>query len=601
MPLRGSARQLDQGKKMNELQLPMGTMRTSGDGTLIVRLRARRDERKTARAWFDRLRALNLSWMLLPEVITEVMESPGGIDLKYGEESKEAVSLTKKIEEWGRDLPASLPMILTLGRFMITIAEEFAQAKEAVPPLGPAQIKFLPGPATLWRMLPMPTAGLALADWARSGADAWLWSSSGSLLGGLQHDAVHALGAALHQGLTGTLFPETLSERERFARLLRGRVGLAQRLEAAVTSALPRACAAEAIKLCGLILDCLYRQVDLRPTEADARKRFKELEQKLSLDRLMQSWEYENRPEIVKKMMELAFVPPVRPKPPPPPPPSVPGTPAPTPEALPTGKDWSDVARDYLAQGNLNNALDAAWNAVFNEGPVFIRLYLGVLQVLAARSPLGLAQVSAALARLEQTFRPQFSESDNLQVIHLKTRYLQVPEAELGQVDRPCESRWNEGISLLLQARMQLCKGDQYSRVSKLCQEGRKRFEAMPRGGGDVGSYAQSYLYLLDGIAHIKYVGVSKQVDYFADSLEKFGKSFELAAKSGVSPDLVSANLRWLARLAQLTRTDVPRPPLSLVFAGTEAILRSQGVQVDLSSQDTPEIPWYNDAVLFPL
>ena len=101
MPLRGSARQLDQGKKMNELQLPMGTMRTSGDGTLIVRLRARRDERKTARAWFDRLRALNLSWMLLPEVITEVMESPGGIDLKYGEESKEAVSLTKKIEEWG--------------------------------------------------------------------------------------------------------------------------------------------------------------------------------------------------------------------------------------------------------------------------------------------------------------------------------------------------------------------------------------------------------------------------------------------------------------------------------------------------------------------
>ena len=89
-------------------------------------------------------------------------------------------------------------MILTLGRFMITIARSSpGQGSRAAVRTGPDQVPARPGHALA--IAADATAVLALADWARSGADAWLWSLSGSLLGGLQHDAVHALGAALHR------------------------------------------------------------------------------------------------------------------------------------------------------------------------------------------------------------------------------------------------------------------------------------------------------------------------------------------------------------------------------------------------------------------
>ena len=66
-------------------------------------------------------------------------------------------------------------------------------------------------------------------------------------------DPAYLMGAALHQAIAGPLVPEGLTNREKFSRLLRGRMGLPARLSAAVKAALPRTLLDDATELERLI------------------------------------------------------------------------------------------------------------------------------------------------------------------------------------------------------------------------------------------------------------------------------------------------------------------------------------------------------------
>ncbi len=565
---------------MTETILPVGVLYTHEDGLVTVRLPPGRPERKKLRAWLDRLTAVNSRVMLLPR---RFIERPFGIELEYPDESRKLSPVSAKLAEWGSDLPAALPQILSLGRFALTAAEELAEKGVQDVRVSPAFVRFLPGGIPTWRLLPAPVGEAVLADWARAEADAWLWSAPPALLGGRANDPVHALGAALHHALVGALFAETLSKREKFGRLLRSRIGIPARIEAAVRSSLPDRCGRDADALTALILVCLHPRDGKRPALAVARKRFEELEKKFSPEALAQLWESEKRPDVAARLLQL-LRPPEPPKPVP----------------LPPGDCWSDTAKRLRDQGDLTGALEAAWNAVTTEGPAYCRLYLGIVQQLGARFPRPLAELTAAIERLTKAFGPQLDESSFLHIVHLRTRYLGIPTTELGGVERPYESRWNEGVSLLLRASLQIREGKAYGQVSRLCKEGRMRFEATPEGGGATGAYARAYLNLIDGIAHIGYVSSNGNVEYYADALDCFMRCYDLASRVDAE-ELVRASFRWFGWLARLT-CSYPDPPLAQVYLGVKAILQSHGLLAEeMSARGVPEIPAYDEARLFPL
>ncbi len=562
---------------MTALVLPLGTLNTSEDGLLTAHLPLKVSERARVFAWFDRLTTSVSRSVFLPQRTTD---GPFGLEVRYPEETRQSESLAGRIAEWGQDIRVAIPQILDLARFAMAAAEEFAEARGKDAPVGPAFIRFLPSGSPCWKLVPVPLGETALADWAGSDPTVWLWASPRALLGPFANDPVRALGAALHQGLVGSLFPETLTRREQFSRLLHGRITTPLRLTTALQVALPTACANDGTALAALILDCLQPQEAARPTPATARSRFEDLARRLGTDALVRHWEREHRHDVAARLQSLQKIPELPP--------------------LPPGQSWSDITRQRLEQQDHAGALEAAWNALETDGPGYFRLYLGVVQSLAARLPRPVAAVQAALDRLMQQFEATLDEGDFLRVVHLKVRHLGATlGSELSRLAGPYESRWNEGTALLLRAWLQARQGQGFKQTSFLCREGCARFQAMPEGGGPAGVYACAYLYLLDGIAHAFHVAASGQVDYYADALDCFTQSFSLAIQTDAE-ELVRSSCRWLGWLSWLTGLD-STPLLRRVHLGARALLQSQGIVPESVWAGVPEIPLYDEAILFPL
>jgi hypothetical protein len=222
------------------------------------------------------------------------------------------------------------------------------------------------------------------------------------------------------------------------------------RLAAAVRSAAPIPCRPDAEALQQLALECLDPVPARRPNEADARKRFAELDERLSADRLARYWEAENRPAVAAELRRRAGSPAPSRSP-------VPPGPAPV-ETLPPGKDWSDVAREAVARGELAKALSAAWNSVFAEGPHTIELYLTVVQRMAGLSP-PRAELAAALNRLDKAYGPeQIGEANLLRIAHLRVRHLGATEEDVYPLLQARQGEWARAVGVLMRAMFQARK-----------------------------------------------------------------------------------------------------------------------------------------------
>jgi hypothetical protein len=559
------------------LEILKGKLMIGAEGEPIAYLSASRAARKAMRDWFDRLAVSCTGPLLFPR---KFADGPKGFEIHYPKEPPGTTGLPAKVAEWSQDVPAAVPSILRLGRFVLDACRELARQGHGDALVAPGLIRFVPGTAEPWWLLPLPCSMATVADWSRADPETWQWLSADAVLGSSQVDPVRALGAALHHAVVGALFPETLSRREKFARVLRGRAGMRARLNAAAIAALPSTFAPDAAELERLVLDCLQPNAVRVADEEQVRGRFEELARRLSTDRLIRYWGFENKPAIVAKLAELDRI---------------------EPEALPeSSQPWSDVAEERVKKGDLSGALDAAWNAIGTEGPSRARIYLSILQRMASRFPFPVSEATTAIGRVALQYGDTLEEADALRLIHLRLRYLNDPAVDLNLLNRRYESTWNHATALLIRAWLCLRAKGGYNQVSKLCKEGRKLYESMPERGGAAGVYATAYLHLLDGIAHIGAVATFSNESFYTDAFEQFARALELSTSISAE-DEIRASFHWLGWLAQFTRL-YPDPPLSLVYAGTEAILRSQGLTTESFSKiGVPEIPRYDEDRIFPL
>ena len=207
------------------IAIPKGQLLTSQDGVLTAQLRANRPARKAMRAWFESLAAARPRGILAHEGLDD---GPRGFEIRYAADAQGTLPLAAALAEWRRDLPSSLPNVLDLARFVLGLASDLAERDCADALVAPGSIRLVPGAIDPWRLVPLPTQGASLADWARADPDAWLWTAAETVLGTAGNDPSHALGAAIHhapdrRGLSRGPMPH----REQFGRLIRGRSGAA--------------------------------------------------------------------------------------------------------------------------------------------------------------------------------------------------------------------------------------------------------------------------------------------------------------------------------------------------------------------------------------
>jgi hypothetical protein len=567
------------------IALPKGQLLVEADGTVIAQVRASRTTRKEMRDWFDRLAASRPRRVLAH---SRLDDGQHGFEVHYEPQPREAVSLAAVIDHWWSDPAGSIPVILELGRFVFEVAGELAGRGFGDALLAPATVRLVPGSTHHWRLVPLPTGGSSLADWARAEPDTWLWVTRETVVGGARIDPVYVLGAALHYAIAGPLVPKSLPAREKFPRLLRGRMGLRARLSAAVKSALPRSLEDDAVVLERLILDCLETNPRARPSPDSVRERLSSLFDKLATARLIRYWGFENQQPVVARLKALVEEPPA---------PSGAASSSPSPAPV---VPWDEQVPMLVGRGDLVGALEAAWNDIHENGPSRIRFYMAVVQRIAARLPGPSTDVAAAIDRLMGAFGDKLGESDVLRLVHIRLRYLEEKSDRLGTAHRQFASRWNDATARLMQARLTLATGQAYNQVSRLCKDARGLYESMPEKGGKAGHYATAYLHLLDGIAHVGAVGLYRNESFYHDAFDQFGRALDMASRAGHDA-LTQACLRWFGWLGQFTVV-AQGPPLSLLSAGIEAVLRSHGLTTaTVAAAGVPEIPWYDELQLFPV
>jgi hypothetical protein len=573
------------GESNPMLALPKGRLLVNPDGTMIARLRASRTARREMRDWFGRLAECRPRGVLAH---SRLDDGQYGFEIEYEAQPREAVFLADVIEGWQTDPATSLPTALQLGRFLFEVVGELVNRGFGDVLVAMATLRLVPGSPDHWRFVPIPTRGTSLADWSRADPNTWLWATSESVVGGIAVDPVYALGAALHHALAGPLVPGSLSNREKFARVLRGRTGRPVRLRMAVRDALPRSLEDDAAGIEQLILDCLQPIPGSRPVPGSVRDRLASLGDRFATERLIRYWSFENQPAIVERLSAL-LAPAAHP----------PGTasspPTPTPAA-----PWDEQAVMLVSRGDLAGALEAAWNDIHENGPPRIRFYLAIVQRMAARFPGPSADVQAAIHRLVNELGGRLDESDVIRLAHIRMRYMGEKADRLGLAHRQFTSRWNDATARLMQARLLLVTGQSYNQVSRLCKEARNLYEAMPEKGGKAGLYATAYLHLIDGVAHVGAVSLYKNDSFYNDAFEAFGRALDLAGRANHDA-LIQSCLRWFGWLGQFTAV-AQCPPLSLLAAGIEAVLRSHGLSREsLPAAGVPELPWYDEAQLFPV
>ena len=572
---------------MAELILPIGMLRTS-DGASRIELRCDPVRRRVLRDWFERVGELRLPWVAVPQAIDN---SPAGLTLEYSSSLNESTSVAAQIPEWAGNAAISLPQILGLGRFTLTAAEELARHKFDDVMVCPALVHhYLAGPV-VWRLVALPAGTATRADWSRSDPNAWLWSSPTSLTAGAAADPVHTLGAAIHHALVGDLFPESLPSEEKFARLLRGEIGQPDEFATAIRDCAPQSCQPDVENLRKLVLECIDTRPGRRPSEADARARFEKIEKRLGFDRLARSWEGDDHMDTSDELRRRAAAGPQEEKP------DIPDAP----EAPTARDDWSDVARRELEKGNLTAALSAAWNAAFTEGPGKIELYLITVQRAASVLPPPRSEIVGTLDRLDHAYSAEIiGEANLLRVAHIRLRYLGAPAEEVAPLLKTGKSEWTRAAGLLLRAFLQVRKGEGFADASRLCGEGRTVFAKMPHGGGESGKYARAFLALLDGIAHVGFVAGGGPPAYYTDALTQFSDAIQWAAEVGAR-DLFRAAGRWLTWLAWLAGL-TPGPDATTIRIATDALLRLHGLTgAGHGLHETPDVPWYDEAYLFPV
>ena len=200
-------------------------------------------------------------------------------------------------------------------------------------------------------------------------------------------------------------------------------------------------------------------------------------------------------------------------------------------------------------------------------------------------------------ARLAAQESHHFTDEEYLYLAYANGRWLTHTDEALQWLRRDFSISWYKVVQTILTSRL-FAEQAKWIEVMQNCREGRRLVAKMPNAGGKAGRYAEAYLNLLDGIAHIRAVYQQKsdlQV-YLNDAFTRFENAW-LHLHQSDSEDLAPAIVSWLLWLAELAGRN---PRLAVLSLGVEAFCQS--LSVDLTQRQyegSPPIPWFDEVCLF--
>lgn len=581
-----------------EVALPSGRLSLSEDGRASVLLRLSIRNREALLAAVDSTSGL-AAGRFWPGGARR--EDDEGLHLTYAKPWGVVTPLTRLVGLWRAEPAVALVRALELARHLLHVTGELEQLQPSRFPLSPAQVFAVKGEdgKENWLVLPLPLERTAFADFIRADEDYWAWLSADEMFGASRPDRAYMTGAALYYCLVAPLFPAEVSRAERVRRLVLYRAGNPHLLRAALAGALPDSESKAAVRLADFIAGLLAPPLGRALTAAQALRDLDHFCGELSPHRLACSWEVagddrrcvQRAHAIIETLVATA-----------------PDSEVP----------WEAVERLREKVGDRAGAADAAarrsrppeessvityvrslLDAGEQRRPELERLIEMVREVATGTGAAAPSQergvIHADAAPEPKPGQYHLSEEEYLYLTYVHGRWMGQADEALLWLRRDFSISWNKVMRWLLAARFAAGK-EEWVRTAAHCRDGRRQVEQMSNAGGAYGRYANAYLDLLDGIAHVCAVHRQQHAsDYLSTAFDRLRKAWEGMREVGATDD--EALMDWLSLLAGLAGRD---PRLAMLRLGVEAFLESRGVGPGpVAADGSPPIPWFDEYRVF--
>lgn len=562
------------------VRLPTGRLSLFGDGTALAMLRVSIRNREAVLASIESLSGLDAHRFWLCNNFKQDAED---LHLAYAKPASEVRPLTQVARQW-RDEPALyLGQALALVRELLYATGELEQLRPLRFHLSPAQVFAVKDDdgKERWLVLPLPTADAAFADFMRADEDCWVWLSADDLLGAVHGDRAYTVGAALYYCLIAELFPKEISRAERIRRTLLYRAGSPALARDVLASALPKSQAEAAGRLYDFIMGLLSPSLGRSLTAVQASRELDLFCAELSPHHLACYWEQAGPSHVsrARKILESLVA-------------TVPEYDVP----------WETVARLREKDGDAVGAADAAARLYKTTETLSVVDHLRYLVDAGEERKPELERVTRTLqetalpGQQDQPKTRSLTEAECLYLAYVNGRRLARPNEALLWLQRDFTVSWHKVVYCILLSRLLADKAN-WREVLQSCREGRRLVSKMPDAGGLMGRYADAYLDLLDGIAHICAVyQQSYSYDYLHDAFTRLGSAW-MNLQRAEADDLSEPIISWLSWLGELAGRN---PRLTTLGLGVEAFLDSLGMLLSQRQRaGAPPIPWFDEARLF--
>lgn len=561
------------------VRVPGGLLSVGTEGRLVLRFDLARRRVGSVRQSLRALRGLDPELFLLPD---EEEDLRSRISLVYPSEPLGTAPLWRTARAWRVDLPPRLPLVLDLLRFLTRSVFPALEDVEAVGPISPLHLRYSPGHAARWKLALTPAFDTTVADWVRADPPSWQWVSPAAVLGQRRWSRSYALGAVMHTVLQGGLWPDGLPAREQFQRLLRGRSGMRRRLLASARAALPRRLGEVAGSWEHLIADLLDAGGGATLTWPRAEQRVEELLSTLTIRRLCEAWQAEERQDIVVEMLDTFA------------------------DASEGRIPWEETVEIRDKVGDLSGAMEAVRRSL-EEGRQPVNLvHLMLLRRCATQGAQTRPWIEQLVEVMDRLPHGDIDEAFRVWISHVEAFHLGYPERALRRLGDPFHSDWDRLLALVLRARLAHDVGHSV-KVSRLCKEGLALLDTLPGRGRpepgqeteDSAAYVSCYLRLLDGVAHMGAVQRLGRPDFLGEAVQRLTRALADAQEVGAE-DVERAAIGILAHLARFSALFADEC-FGRAAVGIRAVLHS--LDVDREVLDSPggtAVPWYDEERLFP-
>lgn len=556
----------------SHVALPLGEMTELEGGRVRVVMPLNARTRGLVQSIVERLDGVAAEWFWVPSHVDE-----GGTELilDYALEKEHHTSFAAALPRFHAKPAVHLPELVELARYL-EACTRLLERIEVTALVSPASLRYAPDrDEGAWRLMVIPLVDVGVAEWAHAAPEAWMWTPPRALLGKSANGGAYAIGVMLCSALLGDMFPAHVPPSLRFKRALRGWLGNAKAIPAAVQAALPRSFSDEAAALAALAVAL----VEPHPP-SDWAQQLVQISEQLGPYRTSVRWEYEGKIENARGVLERFAA-------------SAPRQHVP----------WDVLSRLRGADHDFGGALQAAIDAVAT-GDDGIRELAAVTRRLAhARPPEECRpMIEKAIAAVD-ALGTRLGDAGRLHFAHIEARYLGRTEDAMRRLHAPAKEPWDNVLRGVIVARCHAVRKE-WAHCARVVKEARAGVQAMEFSGGNLGAYAVAYLDYLDGVAHYGATSQYNDPGYLADAFSRITQSIDATGRvCDASDPLIEANVHWLHWIGDLAnRLDVPEA--KAIRTGIAAFLGAAGLDRRISEHQRrgePPLVWYDASRLLAL